>query len=140
VSLLAIFLNLVINFILVKGLQLGHVGLAATTGMLALINFAQLAFYLGRQVRCGSASRWLRLAGSVGAAALCCGWSAGRAAHWAAAALPGGFMGRVLSLSAGLAGGIVAYGLATSLLRVPETVSAWGLIRKRFVRVRPPAA
>jgi putative peptidoglycan lipid II flippase len=129
VSLLAIGLNLTLNLVLVKQFHMGHVGLAMTTGALALVNFAQLLFYLRREVDFGTARRWMGLVAGVGLAALLCGLVAAEAA-----ALTEGwghdFMGRCLALAVSMGAGIGVYGLVTLVLRVPEAQDAWRLARK----------
>ena len=135
VSLLAIGLNVSLNLVLVKLFRFGHVGLAMTTGVLALVNFAQLLLYLRREVSLGSAQRWLSLAGGVSFAALLCGLGAAQAA-----ALAGnwcdGFTGRCVALAAGMAAGIGIYGFVTLALRVPETSAAGRLAQKLVSRAR----
>ena len=129
--LLAIGLNLTLNLVLVKQFHMGHVGLAMTTGALALVNFAQLLFYLRREVDFGTARRWMGLMAGAGLAALLCGLVAAKAAAltegWGH-----GFMGRCLALAVSMGAGIGIYGLVTLVLRVPETQDAWRLVRKIF--------
>jgi putative peptidoglycan lipid II flippase len=120
VSLVGIGLNLVLNFVLVKYLHMGHVGLAATTGCLALVNFLQLALYLRSDVDYGSMRRWLRYAMAVGFPALACGVSVYYLKHWLA-----GF-GQTFPCLVGAViveiavGGIVYFGL-TWVMKVNET-------------------
>lgn len=76
VSLLGIGLNLVLNVVLVLGCKLGHVGLATTTGFVALLNFLQLLIYMRRQVDCGSAKEWYPFLAKILTAALACGFTA----------------------------------------------------------------
>ena len=69
----------------------------------------------------------------VGLAALLCGFAAAKAAAltqgWGH-----GFTGRCLALAVSLGAGIGIYGLATLVLRVPETQDAWRLVRKIVAR------
>lgn len=134
VSLLAIALNLALNLALVKVFHLGHVGLAMTTGALALVNFAQLLLYLRREVPCGTLRRWASLAGAVIFAAVLCGLGAARVAALANCWC-GGFTGRCVALAAGMAAGIGIYGLLTLALRVPETAEALKLARRLLARI-----
>jgi putative peptidoglycan lipid II flippase len=73
VSLLGIGINLVMNYVLLKVFHLGHVGLAMTTGCLALVNAIQLSLYLWGDVPFGTLGRWFRYGLAVGGAALSCG-------------------------------------------------------------------
>ena len=134
VSLVGIGLNLVLNFTLVKVFHMGHVGLAASTGCLALVNFLQLAFYLQRDVTCGSLRTWLRFALAVGIPAVACGVAVYFLKHWLA-----GFGQTFLWLVGALAveiaiGGTVFFGL-TWALRVSETKTLVTLIRRKVTGV-----
>jgi putative peptidoglycan lipid II flippase len=135
VSMMAIGLNLAMNLLLVKGLHMGHVGLAATTATLALVNFAQLLFHLRREVDLGLSSRWVRLLASVGGSALLCGLCAWQTSVWLDARVPLGFWGRAGSVLAGIAAGGIAYVAATILLRVPEAITAWRMAMRIFRRI-----
>jgi putative peptidoglycan lipid II flippase len=132
VSLVGIGLNLVMNLTLVKVFHLGHVGLATTTGCLAVVNFIQLAAYLRRDVAYGRAAMWMRYAGAIALSALACG-----AAAWGARAGVGrqdaGWWWQAITLAAAMGGGAGAYLLATSLLRVDETRLLIARLR-RFVQ------
>jgi putative peptidoglycan lipid II flippase len=120
VSLTGIGINLVMNLALVKVFHMGHVGLAATTGCLALLNFIQLAAYLRRDVSYGSAGMWLRFGGAILLSALACGVAA-----WGIREGLGrpeaGLVGQAATLAAAIGGGGAAYLLATSILCVDET-------------------
>jgi putative peptidoglycan lipid II flippase len=120
VSLTGIGINLVMNLALVKVFHMGHVGLAATTGCLALLNFIQLAAYLRRDVSYGSAGMWLRFGGAILLSALACGVAA-----WGIREGLGrpeaGLIGQAVTLAAAIGGGGAAYLLATSILCVDET-------------------
>ena len=133
VSLLAIGINLAMNLLLVKVLGMGHVGLATTTGCLALVNFVQLAFHLRRIVPFGRVRQWLEFAAAVLAASLLCALAAWLADAAVAARLGAAFTPRCAALLAGVVAGGGAYVAATMLLRVPEAMAALGLAR-RLVR------
>jgi putative peptidoglycan lipid II flippase len=137
VGLLSIALNVGLNLALVKALRWGHVGLAATTGCLALINFAQLLLYLRREVCLGQTKKWIAFLGAVGSAALLCGVAAHFVAGLTAGYVGESFTGRTIALLAGLAAGGGAYVATTLALRVPESVSVFKLI-SRATR-RPPS-
>lgn len=72
VSLFGIGLNLALNFALVYGLDMGHVGLALTTALIAIVNFGQLSYYLGRHVNCGTVTSWRQYFIRLTIASGCC--------------------------------------------------------------------
>jgi putative peptidoglycan lipid II flippase len=131
VSLLGISVNVAANLILVKLLGMGHVGVALSTAILALVNSLQLLFYLSREVKLGAVATWFDFSVKIGLSALLSAALAFYAAH-AAAGLAHGFTGRLLSLSAGLASGIAGYFIPTILLNVPETHSFLRLVRGKL--------
>lgn len=133
VSLVGIGLNLAMNLFLVKVFQMGHVGLATTTGCLALINFAQLAAYLRQEVDYGGLARWLRYGGAIGLSALACGVAAW-AVRGGCAGLGSGLVMRGLTLAAAIGAGAGAYVVATVLLGVEESRSVLAKIRRQFER------
>lgn len=59
ISLFGMFINLALCLMLVKGFHLGHVGLALTTGTIALVNFLQLLFFISRKIDVGRPLVWL---------------------------------------------------------------------------------
>jgi len=131
VSLVGIGLCVVFNFILVKGLHLGHVGLAATTGCLAILNFAQLVVYLRRDVHFGTLRTWSRFGALVGGSALLCGLTAWLLKHWLAG-FGQSFPRLVVALGIEIvAAGLVYLGL-THAFRITETHYLAGLIRKKI--------
>ncbi len=58
ISLIAIVVNLFLNGVTVYLLHLGHVGLALSTGTLAMLNFLQLFFIMRRHLDLGSFLFW----------------------------------------------------------------------------------
>ncbi len=58
VSLIAIGINLLLNTLTVYVLHLGHVGLALSTGSLAMMNFLQLFFAMKSRLNLGSIGSW----------------------------------------------------------------------------------
>ena len=132
VSLVGIGLCIILNFILVKMFHLGHVGLAATTGCIALLNFMQLAFYLRRDVHFGTARAWFRFAVLVGGATLVCGLTAWLLKHWLAG-FGQTFPRMVLALIVEIGGaGLVYFGL-TLVFRITETHYIAGIVRRKLV-------
>jgi putative peptidoglycan lipid II flippase len=133
VSVLGIGLNLVSNLILVKVLHWGHVGLAMTTGVLATLNFLQLAYYLRRQVVFGTLRRWGGLLLVLGTAGLACGVAAWTVQTWLIGVLHG-FVGHVVMLVASIAAGGLAYLGVAFLLRVDEIHTLAKAVRRRLGR------
>jgi putative peptidoglycan lipid II flippase len=130
VSLVGIGLNLVMNFTLVKYFHLGHVGLAASTGCLALVNFLQLALYLRADVNYGSWRRWFRYAMAIGVPALACGVVVLNLKHWLAG-FGQTFPWLVAALAVEIAvGGLVYFGM-TWIFRVHETHTLANLLRRK---------
>lgn len=76
VNLISIGINIALNFVMVKYLGMAQVGLATTTAVLALVNFAQLVFYLRKQVDLGTIASWTRFASAVGPTAMLSGVAA----------------------------------------------------------------
>lgn len=119
VSLVGIGLNLAMNVTLVKLFHLGHVGLAVSTGCLALVNFLQLAFYLRRDVDYGGLRVWARFGAAVAVPALACGVSV----YWLKLRLAG--LGQQFTILVGAllvemaVGAAIYFGLAW-LFRVTE--------------------
>lgn len=131
VSLLGIGINLALNLTLVKAFHLGHVGLATTTGCVAVLNFLQLAVYLRRDVAYGSAGRWAAYLTTLAGAGLACGTAA-----WAVTAGSGpanGLVRQIVTVAAAVAAGGLAYFSVAFLLRVEEIHKLAQVIRKRLV-------
>lgn len=130
VSLVGIGINLAMNLALVKVFHMGHVGLAATTGCLALINFVQLALYLRRDVVYGHARAWLAYAAAIGLSTLACGAAAWGTAH-GLAVCGSSFFWRALTLASAIAAGGAAYVAATLALRVNESSQTFMRLKRR---------
>ncbi|MBU1694493.1 MAG: murein biosynthesis integral membrane protein MurJ [Verrucomicrobia bacterium] len=145
VSLLGIGINMALNFLMVKGLGWGHVGLATTTATLAFVNGAQLFFYLRRLVHLGGAG-WLGFLGGVAGAAVAGGGSAVAVHRYLQAVLPAGLAGELLALGAAMSAAVLVYFTITLVLRLPESAALWRVILRgpwRLVRgklFRPSAS
>jgi putative peptidoglycan lipid II flippase len=134
VTLIGIGINLALNLTLVKGFGLGHVGLACTTGAVALANFVQLAFLLRRHVRFGHGARWVRLLALIGAGSILCAFGARLAADGAARLLGPGIVPQVLSVLAGAGVGVALYGAVSLLGRIPESAAVIRLAVQKLRR------
>jgi putative peptidoglycan lipid II flippase len=134
VSLLGIAFNLIFCFLLYDYLHLGHVGLALTTGFIAIVNFLQLLYAIQKKIAIGDAGEWLFFFVRVTVATLICGavvflgdhyLLAGRTTHSLVGAA-------ILFANIGVAGAV--YFLITVALRVPESMELVGFIRRKFGR------
>lgn len=132
VSLAGIGLNLILNLMLVKCFHWGHVGLATTTGILALVNFAQLAAYMRRDISYGSWGRWVRYLAAITGASVACGYAAYQVSMWIP--VSGSVAWRVARVMAAVGAGGGVYTAATFVLRVEELTHITEGISRRFGR------
>jgi putative peptidoglycan lipid II flippase len=132
VSLTGIALNLAFCLALYYWLGWGYVGLALTTGLVAVINFLQLVYAIQKKIDLGHAGDWLSFLVRVSVAAFACGCIvllgdnlllAHRTTHSLLGAV-------ILFLNIGVAGAVY-FGL-TVLFRVPESVDLMALIKRKF--------
>ncbi|CAB4244271.1 putative lipid II flippase MurJ [Methylacidimicrobium sp. AP8] len=137
VSLFGIGLNLLLNLFLVKVLAFGHVGLALTTSLVALLNAAQLFFSLDRRVFPGGAGSWLSFLWRLALASAACGLAAAglvRAAE--RSSLPGLPLGDALLVAGAVAAGALAFFAAARALGLEECREAIDLLRRIVFRRR----
>ncbi len=132
VSLIGIALNLVLCFVLFYYLGLGHVGLALTTGFVAILNFLQLVYAIQKKIDLGSPGEWLSFFARVMVATMACGCvvlfgDEFLLAHRTTHSLLGA---AILFFNIGVAGAVY-FGL-TVLLRVPESVEMVSFIKRKF--------
>jgi putative peptidoglycan lipid II flippase len=134
VSLIGIVLNLVLCFVLYDYFNLGHVGLAMTTGFIAVLNFLQLTYAISKKISLGNAADWLSYFARVTLAALACGGTvlgldtillANRTTHSLAGAI-------ILFANIAIAGAV--YLGLTIALKVPESVELVNVIKRKFGR------
>lgn len=135
VSFAAIGLNVLLNWQLTFRLGMGHRGLALSTGLAAVANFAALYVLMrgaagGMKTRSVAASFLRILAAAAGLAAVC--W-AGR--EWLGTWLHSPhLLERAWSLGAVVAAAAVVYFGLCALLRVEEARDAVALIRRKLTR------
>jgi putative peptidoglycan lipid II flippase len=132
VSLIGIALNLILCFVLYYYLGLGHVGLALTTGFVAVLNFLQLVYAIQKKIDLGSPGEWLSFFARVTVATMACGCivlfgDRFLLAHRTTHSLLGA---AILFINIGVAGAVY-FGL-TLLLRVPESVEMVSFIKRKF--------
>jgi len=132
VSLIGIALNLALCFVLSYWLGLGHVGLALTTGFVAVLNFLQLVHAIQKKIDLGSPGEWLSFFVRVTVATMSCGgvvwvgdqlFLANRTTH--------SLLGAAILFANITLAGIVYFGL-TTLFRVPESVEMAALIKRKL--------
>ncbi|MGD9896046.1 MAG: murein biosynthesis integral membrane protein MurJ [Candidatus Methylacidiphilaceae bacterium] len=131
VSLFGIGLNLLLNFILVKALSFGHVGLALTTSFVALLNCLQLFLSLDRRVFPGGLRSWVSFLWRLLLASAACGiiaeWIVRTAERSALPSLP---LGRALVVAAAVTAGASAFFISARTLGLEECREALGLFRR----------
>jgi len=140
VSLIGIALNLALCFVLYYYLGLGHVGLALTTGCVAVLNFLQLLFAIQKKIDLGLPADWISFFARVTIATFACGlvvflgdyyFLSTRTTHSLLGAT-------ILFLNIGAAG-LVYLGL-TTLLRVPESMELLAFFKCKFGKPTDTAA
>ncbi len=134
VSLIGIAVNLVLCFLLFYYFHLGHIGLALTTGFVAILNFLQLVHALQKKIDLGAPREWLSFFARVMTATVACGGvvffgDQVLLAHRTTHSLLGA---AILFFNIGAAGAV--YLGLTLLLRVPESVELAAFIRRKFKR------
>jgi putative peptidoglycan lipid II flippase len=134
VSLIGIALNLVLCAVLYFYFHLGHVGLALTTGFVAVLNFLQLLHAIQKQIDIGLVSDWISFFTRVTASAMACGavvfagdyfLLAGRTTH--------SLVGAGILFFNIAAAGLVYLGL-TIAFRLPESMELVGFIKRKLGR------
>jgi putative peptidoglycan lipid II flippase len=137
VSLIGIGVNLGLCYVLFDYFNLGHVGLAMTTGFVAVLNFLQLVYAISKKIDLGTASDWLSYFGRVTVATFACGGTvlaldtlllANRTTHSLLGAL-------ILFINISIAGAV--YLGLTVALKVPESVEMLALIQRKLGRAKP---
>lgn len=133
VSLIGVLASVGLNVTFLKVLQLGHVGLALSTSVMATGSVAALLMLLGRRepgcdwrALCGQSCRILVAAGLMAACVM--------ASLWACARLPGqgGAAGALLQLAVALPTAAVSYLWAGRLLHVATLSTVVTLMKKKL--------
>ena len=139
ISLIAIGVNLALNFINTVVLHWGHAGLALAVSCVALVNFGQLSAALSRQVDFGGLREWAGFVGRVLLAAAVCGGVAFEL-HALADQTLHGFVLRALGLFVAIGAAVGVYFGAAHALRIRETTELIGAVSRRVLRRRPAPA
>jgi putative peptidoglycan lipid II flippase len=139
ITMIAIVVNLALNFLNMSVFHLGHAGLALAASCVAIVNVAQLAFALSRRVDFGGLGEWAGYLARVLLASLLCG-AAAWGLWWATDTYVHGFVLRALGLFAAIGGAVAVYAGAGYALRIGETHEAVALFQRRLLRRRAAAA
>jgi len=132
VSLIGIALNLGLCFVLFYYLKLGHVGLALTTGFIAILNFLQLLYAIQKKIDVGTSNDWISFFARVTPATFLCGLVVFLGDHYLLSGRTTHSLLGALILFANIAvAGVVYFGL-TVLFRVPESMELAGFIKRKF--------
>jgi putative peptidoglycan lipid II flippase len=132
VSLIGIGVNLVLCFSLYYWLGLGHVGLALTTGFVAILNFLQLVYAIQKKIDLGSPADWLSFFVRVTGATMACGLvvflgDAILLSHITTHSI----LGALILFMNIAAAGAVYFGM-TVWFKVPESVDMMALIKRKL--------
>lgn len=138
ITMIAIGVNLVLNFLNMQVFHLGHAGLALATSTVCLINVSQLAFALSRRVDFGGMADWAAYLSRVLLASALCG-AAAFGLWWLTDHYVHGFVLRALGLFVAIGGAVAVYAGAGFVLRVGETHEAVAMFRRRLLRRRAVA-
>jgi putative peptidoglycan lipid II flippase len=134
VSIFGMGLNLALNATLVWVLGFGHVGLATTTALIALLNFGQLAFYLRRKIELGSMGDWANYLARVLVASGLCG-AAAKGVQWSLVVWQAhGWWREVIALAASVTAGVLVFGLVALVWKFEETEKLSEAIKRRFFK------
>lgn len=135
VSFLSIGLNLSLNYYFMFRLGLGHLGLALSTTICAIVNFGLLYLLMLRPAGTLDSGKFFSTLVRCAAATVPLGVVCRAALAYAPPLFAAyGFWPKALVLSAAIAAGALAYLGACLLLRVEETTDALALIRKKLGR------
>jgi len=134
VSLIGIALNLGLCFVLFYYLHLGHVGLALTTGFVAILNFLQLLYAIQKKIDVGTTNDWISFFARVTPATFLCGLVVFLGDHYLLATrTTHSLLGAAILFFNIGAAGLVYFGL-TVLFRVPESMELAGFLKRKFGR------
>jgi len=134
-SFISVAVNLVLNLILMR--FWGHVGLALSTGLTALVNFTQLWLWLGRKVGPLGGRRLLAAAGRAAAASALMGAAVGGLGWVTAPWWRGRLVGEAAVVVGGMALGAALVFLLYRWFGVREREDLWAAVRSVRARLRP---
>jgi len=132
ISFLAIGLNLLLNWLFIFRLGMGHRGLALSTAVSATVNFLLLYAFMGRLAgpleTVSMGSTFARcLVASLPIALL--GWAA---LPWLGAVAQGGLLVRMLSLAGVIGGAVFLFLLASWFLKIEGLKDCLGMLARRL--------
>jgi putative peptidoglycan lipid II flippase len=135
VSFGAIGVNLILNWLFTFRMNLGHQGLALSTGCVALANFGALYAVMSREAGGLESARLLRLLAKLtGAGAVLLGVCVWGEAWLRAGWVDSSLVGKAVALSGVIGVGALSFFAAAYLLRVEELSELSESVRRRFRR------
>ncbi|MBI1797039.1 MAG: murein biosynthesis integral membrane protein MurJ [Candidatus Eisenbacteria bacterium] len=138
-SFVSVALNLGLNLLFIgplRGLGLGHTGLALATSATSIANFLQLAYHLRRRVGPLEGRRMANTLWRVSAAAAVASVASVLALRALAGRLPGGIRGDAIEVALGLALALGVGYVAMRVLRVEELATVEALIGSLRRRIK----
>jgi putative peptidoglycan lipid II flippase len=133
ISIIGIILNLILNYVFIKILKLGIVGLPLSTSIVALINMLQLAWALRRKLGSlegrkflGFGIKLLLIAGIMGVAV----WMG---YHWIELHFKHKMLYR-MSIALLIPAGVLLFSMGSWLCKLEEAHTVVSLIKKRLIR------
>jgi putative peptidoglycan lipid II flippase len=134
VSLLGIAINLVLCYVLFVFFRLGQVGLAMTTGFVAVLNFLQLVHAISKKINLGATADWVSYFARVTLATLACGVTVLALDHLLLANRTTHSLLGALILFFNIAFAVAVYLGLTFALKVPESLELLAFIKRKFGR------
>ncbi len=131
VSFIGMGLNLGLNLVLVKIFDLGHVGLAISTGFVAVMNFLQLIASMQSKIKIGDASQWLPYMIKVIGCATVSVWIGSLFYFQLHKHLPSSHLCEIIAVGGSVTFAGTAYLCFTTALKLPEADHLMNFIRKK---------
>ncbi len=132
VSMFGMLINLGLGYALAFTMGLGHVGLALTTGTIALVNFLQLLFFISRKINVGQPLVWLSFLLRVATACFAMGAVAWFGKFLSEPAAHLGFLIYALAVFATIFMAALTYFGVSFQLGLPESVEMADFIRRKL--------
>ncbi len=139
VSFIGIGLNLALAALFFFWFKLGHMGLALTTGLVAIINFLQLLWAMSGRVDLGSPLRWTDFFTKVSFAGFACGAVAFAGTTFLFDPLHQTVYGKFVVVRATVMLAVIAvaalvYLVLTMVMKVPEGTEVLNLVKRKLNR------
>jgi putative peptidoglycan lipid II flippase len=135
VSFGAVALNLLLNYLFMFRLDLGHKGLALSTSICAILNFTTLYFLMLSPAKNLESGKFLGTLIRCLAATIPLGLACHAVLTFGPIFLTGtGLASRIALVLSAILAGSTAYFLSCLILRVDETSAAMGIIRRKILK------